>query len=76
MTPAFYTKSEVAARLGYSASHFGRTRERLEREGFPKVDPLLGRYLKADVEAWIDNRSSNSGKVDASKSQGVNTNAL
>ncbi len=64
-----------ALRLGKSVDWLRGARPKLEREGFPQVDPLLGLTLKADVEAFLarrrrvadpviaaqDSRDSNSG---------------
>lgn len=47
----------TAQRLGLTKDSFFRKRETLEADGFPHRDPLLNRYLKADVDAWIENRS-------------------
>ena len=46
----------TAQRLGLSQNNFTRKRAMLEAEGLPKPDPLLGRYIKADVDAWIEKR--------------------
>lgn len=46
----------VATRLGRSYDWFSRNKARLERHGFPRPDPILGMWIKADVEAWIANR--------------------
>lgn len=54
--PACLTRGQVAARLGISMSTFYSRRSRLEAEGFPKVDPVLDRYLSEDVEAWLKKR--------------------
>ena len=45
-----------AMRLGVSLSKFQRTRPLFEVEGFPKVDPLVGLTLKADVDAFLAKR--------------------
>lgn len=46
----------AATTLGMSVDTFYRRRKKLEREGFPKADPLTLRFLKADVYTWIDRR--------------------
>lgn len=45
-----------AMRLGRSIDWLRDARPTLEREGFPRVDPLLGLTLKADVEAFLAKR--------------------
>lgn len=34
----------------------GYNKAKLSNEGFPKPDPINGRYIKADVIAWINRR--------------------
>ncbi|MBR9766076.1 MAG: hypothetical protein GYB53_21805 [Rhodobacteraceae bacterium] len=57
--------SWAAQHLGMSPRAFRDKRSALEAEGFPEPDPLLGRYLKADVRAWLEKRRrvSDSDKV-------------
>lgn len=45
-----------ASRLGRSVDWLREARGRLEREGFPEVDPLVGLTLKADVDAFLAKR--------------------
>lgn len=56
MTPAFIRHAEVAKRLGFSPSRFSEIQSALQAEGFPKPDPLLKRYHRDDIEAWIKGR--------------------
>jgi predicted DNA-binding transcriptional regulator AlpA len=56
MTPAFLTDIEVAAKLGRSKNWFCDNRARLEREGFPRKDGLIGLTCVADIDAWIARR--------------------
>jgi hypothetical protein len=35
---------------------FRRRRPILAKAGFPEPDPLMGRYLVDDVEAWLQRR--------------------
>lgn len=56
MTAAFIPHNQVAERLGIGPTTFFDKRPALEAEGFPKPDPLLKRYLRDDVEAWIKGR--------------------
>ncbi len=53
---AFARASWAAARLGISVDTFRRRRPLLARAGFPEIDPIVGAYVKADVEAWISKR--------------------
>jgi hypothetical protein len=53
---AFASDRVCAERLGKSLAWFRVNRARLEREGFPAKDRLMGLTLKADVEAWLDRR--------------------
>ena len=46
----------VAARLGRDYRWFSRNKASLEKEGFPKRDPIVGQWIKADVDAWIARR--------------------
>lgn len=46
----------VAACFGKSKSWFLQNRERLEAEGFPRRDPIIGTWIKADVIAFISSR--------------------
>lgn len=54
--PAFVPVSWVRERLGFKPTTFSKVKPRLFAEGFPKPDPLVGRYLRDDVEAWIEGR--------------------
>ena len=54
--PAFVPANWVAERLGMHPDTFRRIRPRLAKAGFPEPDPVVGRYLVDDVEAWIRNR--------------------
>jgi hypothetical protein len=45
-----------ADRLGKSLGWFRTHRARLEREGFPAKDTLVGLTLKADVDAFLARR--------------------
>lgn len=69
----------AAQHLGMSVPAFRGRRASLEAEGFPKPDPLLGRYLKADVRAWLENRRkvADSDKVSfGGEGQSINYAAL
>ena len=56
MTAAFIRHDAVAERLGISPTTFYDRRPALEAEGFPKPDPVMKRYLRDDVEAWLKSR--------------------
>jgi hypothetical protein len=46
-----------AQALGMPLSTFRKQRPTLEAQsGFPRVDPVLGLTIKADVDAWIEKR--------------------
>ena len=56
LNPAYWTDIEIALRLGRSKNWFCDNRPKLEREGFPRKDTLIGLTCVADVEAWIARR--------------------
>jgi hypothetical protein len=58
LTPlaAFGSDRWCAERLGKSIGWFRTHRPRLEREGFPAKDTLIGLTLKADVDAFLARR--------------------
>jgi hypothetical protein len=43
--------------LGLGPTEFSRLLPRLEAEGFPKPDPLIGRRDGKAIEVWWDHRS-------------------
>lgn len=51
-----WTDDDLARETGYSKAWIQKNRKALEADGFPKKDPLLNRYIAADVLAWFDNR--------------------
>lgn len=53
---AYGSDSWIAARFGRSLEWFRKSRTKLEADGFPKPDPLIGFTLKADVDAWLAKR--------------------
>lgn len=53
---AFGSTAWCAATLGKSVDWFRKNRNKLEGDGFPRVDPLIGLTMKADVEAWLARR--------------------
>lgn len=46
----------TALRLGLSLSNFHSKKSDLQKRGFPHPDPTTNRYLKADVDAWIEHQ--------------------
>ncbi len=64
-TPRVWSDFQVACRLGKSESWLGIHRPRLEAEGFPPRDPLLGGTDADAVEVWLNRRSGiANGKLD------------
>lgn len=53
---AYASASWCAATLGKSDSWLRSNRGRLEGDGFPPVDLLIGHTLKADVFDWLETR--------------------
>lgn len=56
MNRAFLTDIDVAKMLGRSKNWLRDNRPKLEREGFPRKDGLIGLTCVADIEAWIARR--------------------
>jgi len=56
VTPAYLNETDVARFLGRSRDWLRANRPHLEREGFPRVDTLIGLTCVADIEAWIARR--------------------
>ncbi|MFP5481141.1 MAG: hypothetical protein ACLGIE_15860 [Alphaproteobacteria bacterium] len=56
LVPEYLTEAEVAVTLGRSRQWLKLTRAALEREGFPRVDGLIGLTCRQDVLAWIKRR--------------------
>ncbi|PJE33451.1 hypothetical protein PSM7751_00001 [Pseudooceanicola marinus] len=69
----------VSSFLGMSPEAFRNRRKNLESEGFPRPDPILKLYIKADVKAWIENRRSIAPEnlvVSSAKKKNINFGAL
>jgi hypothetical protein len=49
-------EAEIARRLSQSEKHWRRIVPQLEREGLPKIDPLMGGRFWPAVEAFFRNR--------------------
>ncbi len=56
-TPRMWSDFQVACRLGKSKSWLASNRARLDADGFPRRDPLLGGTDADAVETWLDRRS-------------------
>jgi predicted DNA-binding transcriptional regulator AlpA len=56
-TPALLSVEQLVQLLGRSPSWFYAHRASLEQTGFPKRDPLLGRWHRAAVESWLARRA-------------------
>lgn len=61
----FGSRKWAAARIGRPYSWFSKNMKRLKAEGFPEVDPLVGLYVKSDVDEWVERRKKISGTVEA-----------
>jgi len=72
----FGSNDWAALRLGITKDTFFRKRAELEVAGFPKPDPLTGRYIKADVDAWVERRRQISTTPDQREKGSVNFNEL
>lgn len=46
----------VVMTIGKSKDWFAHNKKRMEADGFPKKDPIISLWIKADVEAWINKR--------------------
>lgn len=59
--PLYLTESEIAERIGVSRRSWQAIAKRLEREGFPRRDPSVGRrrYWPA-CKAFLDRRHNQS----------------
>lgn len=60
-SPAFWPAKAVAQRLGWSATTLRRKMPVLRRAGFPEPNAVLGLYLVADVETWIERQRKLTG---------------
>lgn len=55
--PVMLNEQETAALLGLSINAFQGKRPALQKQGFPKPDPLLRRYYRRAILAWLDGRA-------------------
>ena len=56
-TPRIWSNFQLACRLGKTEPGLATDRARLEAEGLPRIDPLLGGVDADAVETWLDRRS-------------------
>lgn len=56
LVPEYLSEAEVAVTLGRSRDWLRKVRPDLEREGFPRIDGLIGLTCRQDVLAWIKRR--------------------
>lgn len=54
---AYGSRLWCATRLGKPKEWLARNRAALQSLGFPAPDPLIGHFLKADVDKWIAKQS-------------------
>jgi hypothetical protein len=77
ITPAFITRTATTKRLGISYDTFRSRMVAMRRAGFPEMDPIMDRYVTADVEAWIESRRQiKTGDILDVHTQEVNLDAL
>lgn len=60
---AYGSAKWCAATLGKSDNWFKVNRLKLEGDGFPKVDRLIGHTLKDDVKDWLATRRKTKNRV-------------
>lgn len=73
------SKRWTCARLGLSVDMFMRKKDALETAGFPKEDPILKAWIKADVDAWVTKRRKIKEVVvieEVDKEEGINWDAI
>ncbi len=61
-TPRVWNDFQLACRLNKTEPWLKNNRDRLEAEGLPQRDPLLGGTDADAVEAWLDARSGLAGE--------------
>ncbi len=72
---AFITAREVAALFGWHPDHFSKKKRDLVKIGFPEPDPVVRKYLRADVEAWIEGRRRIKDGATVGGASGINLDA-
>ena len=55
--PRLWNKGQVLARIGHSDTWFDQHKTELEKDGFPKPDPLFKKWDADRLERWLDVRS-------------------
>jgi hypothetical protein len=67
--PRVLSECETAHYLGRCETTFQSQKDSLERQGFPKIDPLTGGRDLHAIDAWLDRRSG----LDQTKISDVST---
>lgn len=62
---------QVACRINRAESWLAQHRSRLEAQGFPRRDPLLGGTDGDAIDAWLDQRSGLATDQDGSSDTGL-----
>ena len=75
LVPEYLSEAEVAVTLGRSRQWLKQTRPALEREGFPRVDALIGLTCRQDVLAWIKRRRRVADVTEAEARENARTEA-
>lgn len=75
LVPEYLSEVEVAVTLGRSRAWLKQTRPALEREGFPRVDALIGLTCRQDVLAWIKRRRKVADQAEAEARENARTEA-
>lgn len=74
---SLYGSTDWAAhRLGLTKDTFFRKRRELYERDFPAPHPVLGRYLKADVDAWIECQRRIRVTLSGPQPQGINFDGI
>lgn len=73
---AFITLTEAANMIGVSKDTLRRRMTAFQENGFPEKNPLMNKYPRAQVEAFIAQQTGEADIIESSKSQGVNTDAF
>lgn len=74
--PAYLPDTLVAYHLGRKVTWLRSNRDKLEADGFPRKDRLVGMTLRADLEAWIAKRRRIADPVKGQTPSGHTTTPL
>lgn len=55
------TEAQLARAFNYGPDKFRKMLPALEAQGFPRPHPLLGRYILAEIEAWLARQGQKPG---------------